>query len=259
VDVVARRVNTFQGTFWNGVGWSAWADLGAPAGGAQGDPTIVSWSPGRLDVFVRGDDGKLWQNFSENGAATWSGWIKPLGDDGEIAAGTWPEASTRGAGRLDIFVRGTDGQIWQRFYDGAWNDGWLPQGNPSVGASGDPASASWDGDRVDIFTRGTDNRLWQRSWTGTAWTEWAHATSGGTLDSSPDAISWGPGTLLVFVRGTDGGVYVAAHGDSIWADWVRLAGQGDVIIGPPGATTRGNGLFDVFGRGTDAVAYQIWQ
>ena len=256
VDVVVRGTDGFYWTYWNGSAWTGWAGLGAPPGGALGDPTVASWSPGRLDVFVRGADDKLWQRFSDNGGANWSPWIKPLGDDGVLASA--PEVSSRGPGLLDVFVRGTDGNVYQRYYDRDWNPFWLSQGQPPVGTRGEPATASQDGGRVDIFVRGGDDKLWQRSWNG-GWSAWVQPVGNdGTLASSPEATSWGTGNLLVFVRGTDDGIYTLRFGGA-WGGWMRLGGQGDVTPSAPGATSRGANRYDMFVRGTDDKVYQIWQ
>jgi SpoIID/LytB domain protein len=259
VDVATRAGDGFTWAFWNGSAWSGWRSLGSPPVGAGGDPTIVSWAPGRLDVFARGSDGRLWQTFSTDGGASWSSWLKPIGDDGVLAGS--PAASTRGPGRLDIWVTGTDNQIYQRFWDGVqWSSGWVGLGRPSAGITGDPTAASWDSVRVDLFVRGADDKLWRRTWDGSEWSAWGQPVgSAGTLSSSPDAGSWGSGNLLVFVRGTDGGVYGLTFGASGWSPWTRMAAQETNTPDAPAVTSRGVGRFDIFVRGTDNRVYQIWQ
>ncbi len=46
--------------------WSEWESLGGTLTAA---PAVESWSPGRLDTFVRGVDGQLWQKYFDGG--TW--------------------------------------------------------------------------------------------------------------------------------------------------------------------------------------------
>jgi hypothetical protein len=74
-------------------------------------PAAVSWGDGRIDTFVRGGDGALWQKTFDNSA--WSGWT-PL--SGQIAANTSPAVSSWAEGRLDVFVVGTDHALWHRSY-----------------------------------------------------------------------------------------------------------------------------------------------
>src|SRR5262249_18019233 len=83
--------------FWNG-----WESLGAPPVGAVGDPAVVSWAPGRVDVFVRGGDNRLWQTYRPTPTSFFSPWIKPVGDFGFLGSG--PEVSSRGPGLLDLFT-----------------------------------------------------------------------------------------------------------------------------------------------------------
>jgi hypothetical protein len=60
-----------------------------------------------IDVFVRGTDAAVWWKHW-NGSA-WSTWTS-LG--GRLAPGTGPAVASWGAGRLDVFVTGTDNQLW---------------------------------------------------------------------------------------------------------------------------------------------------
>ncbi|MFP5317138.1 MAG: hypothetical protein ACLGI2_02460 [Acidimicrobiia bacterium] len=250
--------------------WTAWQDLGRPSSGAiKGNPSITSWGPGRLDVFVRGQDDKLWQRFSNDGGQNWSEWLKPFGDDGTLASA--PEVATRGSDRLNVFVVGTDGSVWERFYDGAWNSGWIWQGAPSGGifgestAKSEPGTVAWgSSERVDLFARGADNKLWQKFYDGVGWTAWFKPVGDqGTLASEPDVTSWEPGNLLVFVRGTNGLAYALPFGTGGWGPWVQLVLATDTFVGGPGATSRGLDRFDLFmhkdsGDAAD-VTYHIWQ
>lgn len=260
--MVAKRGGNVHLLTWTGSNWNLWQDIGAPAAGIatdHPDPTIVASAPGRLDVFVKGGDSKLWQTQSTNGGATWSAWVKPVGDEGVLQSS--PDATSRGPGLIDVYVIGTDNSIYQRFFDGtSWNAFWLWHGQPSAGTSGHPATISPDGVREDVFVRGGDGRLWQKTWTGTDWSSWVRPVGNeGELASAPDVTSWDPNTIVVFALGTDARMYALPFGTGGWGAWVRLAGHGDVFTSAPGADARGPQRFDVFGRGTDGVLYQIWQ
>jgi GH43 family beta-xylosidase len=263
----ANRVDSFvvgtdSAVYWTsyqGTSFSSWAWLGAPPGGVVGEPAAASWAPGRLDVFARGTNNKLWQQFSTNGGSSWSGWFMPF-PDGTLASS--PATATWAPNRLDVFATGTDGQIYQRFWDTtSWSTAWLARGRPSTGiVQGTPAAASWAPGRLDVFTRGTDNKLWQTFWDGHAWSTWIQppGTSSGTLTTAPSATSWGLGQLAVFARGTDGGVFTTSFDGIAWGAWSRLGAATDVIVGPPTATSRGQGALDVFARGTDNKLYQFF-
>ena len=263
VDVVGRGTdNMVYLKTWNGSSWSGYASLGAPTGsGIKGDPAVVTWAPGRLDVFVRGVDDKLWQRFSANGGSTWSGWMKPVGDAGVLASG--PDVAAWGVNRLDVFVRGTDGGIWQRSWNGvSWGTSWVGRGAPPRQATGDPTVASWAPGRLDVFVRGGDGKLWQTFGSYSSWSGWLMppGTEAGTIAAPDagggalDAASWGAGHYSVFVRGTDNQVYETRHQGG-WSPWARPVA--DDVRGGPGATSRGTGKLDVFVRAQDGALHQL--
>ncbi len=55
-------------------GWTYWSSMGAPPGGATSAPSATSGAPGRIDLVVRGADGRLWHNYYANYGGSWSGW-----------------------------------------------------------------------------------------------------------------------------------------------------------------------------------------
>ena len=219
------------------VGWQGWTSLGAPPVGAVGDPAIVAWAAGRLDVFVRGGDGRLWQTYRPTVGSFFSPWIKPVGDDGILASG--PEVSSRGPGQLDVFVVGTDGSVYQRVYNGAWNFGWIGLGKPAtVGLSGEVSSASPVGSsRVDLYARGTDQKLWSKSWDGANWGPWRQpAGNDGVLASPPEAVAaLGDTTTMVFVRGTDNQVWSNTFTPTSSSGWQRQGDADHTIRDTPSA------------------------
>ena len=235
--------------------WGAWTSIGKPSVGVVGAPAAVSWSVGRLDVFVRGGDDKLWQKFSTNGGASWSGWFQPVGADGTLASS--PHVVSWAAGRLDVFVLGTDGGIWSRTYANGWSPGWQGLGAPTAGVAGPPVAASWAAGRLDLFVTGSDSRLYQRFYAN-GWSSWIRppGTEGGVLSSSPAAASWGRNQVAVFTRGPDGGLYWTNYFQGYWSGWARLGNPYDVFLDSPAAASRGCQQLDVFVRGTDGACYQ---
>jgi hypothetical protein len=158
-------------------------------------PAVVSWAPGRLDVFVRGSDNQLWHRFFQGG---WSGW-EPLGG----VLNSAPAVSTWAPGRLDVFVQGSDHAIEHRFFEGRWS-GWETLGGALPDNFG-PTAVSWSFGRIDIFVAGTDFQLWHLFFEG-RWSGWEPL--GGHLVDDPDVASAGPGHLAVTVIGDSDVVYV---------------------------------------------------
>jgi C1A family cysteine protease len=135
-------------------GTHGWQSLG---GVLTASPGATSPTSGVIDVYGRGSDSALWQREYANNA--WAGWTS-LG--GQLASGTGPAACSWGAGRLDVFVQGTDHVLWHKWNAGGWS-AWQSLGG--VLTSSPAAAAASGGNRIDAFVRGSDNGLWQRTYT----------------------------------------------------------------------------------------------
>jgi hypothetical protein len=80
---------------------------------------------GRLEIFARGSDNRLWHTWQQSPGGTWSGWYS-LG--GPIASAVSVIANKDG--RLEVFATGTDNRlwhIWQQSPGGTWS-GWYSLG-----------------------------------------------------------------------------------------------------------------------------------
>ncbi|USC49938.1 RICIN domain-containing protein [Streptomyces filamentosus] len=152
--------------------WSAWESTG---GKAAGDPVTARNLNKRTVVFVRRDSGRLWYQRQQADGA-WSEWSDLGTPPGTTAAGvpavvandntySSPAPNDDGVvrgntdGRLELFVRGADNQIWHRVQkapNGTSWSGWeaLPgewAGNPTAAVSGNG--------RISVFARKSDGRL----------------------------------------------------------------------------------------------------
>ena len=104
-----------------------------------------------------------------------------------------PSVSSPFAGRLDVYARGGDNNIWHTAKSGTSWGGWENQGAPPGGANGSPASASWGPGRDDIFVLGTDNHVWHKSYdSSSGWSSWQDR--GGPFTSDPGCNLLGTGT-----------------------------------------------------------------
>jgi hypothetical protein len=65
--------------------------------------------------------------------------------------------TSTGSGRLDVFARGTDDNVWSRSYTGTWS-GWQVAIAGPV-ASG-PSVVSWAAGRVDVFATQVDQHVY---------------------------------------------------------------------------------------------------
>ena len=132
IDVFVRGRDNHLWQLWTGCGgcrWSAWLKPVGNDGVLASSPTATSWVAGRLDVFVLGVDGSVYQRFFDASASGWNGsWVN-LGGPPPGASRDRPAAASWGPGRLDVFVRGGDGRLWQLFWAGArWSEWVQPPG-----------------------------------------------------------------------------------------------------------------------------------
>lgn len=150
-----------------------------------------------------------------------------------------------GPGRMTLFTRGTDGQLWHRvFVEGLGWTGWLPLGGNII--SGPTAARSAPG-RIDVFARGTDNTLQHLSFTDAAgWSAWK--SLGGNIASTPAASSFTAGHIHVFARGGNNALLhrSTGNGGTSWSDWESLGG---CMSSAPSSASWGPGRIDVFYRG----------
>jgi hypothetical protein len=160
-----------------------------------------------------------------------------------------PHAISWGSGRIDVFARGTDDDLWHRSYDGVWQP-WEDLGG---GLTGDPVPVSWGAGRIDVFARGVDDDLQHIAYSGGAWGDWE--SLGGVMTSDPSPITWGSGHLDVFIRSTDAALHHNWLGSSGWSGWSSLGGS---FNGNPAAISWGYGRIDVFTRGGSGDLQHTW-
>lgn len=198
--------NVYQ-KFWTGsAGWSGWFNLGAPAGGFNGGPAVISRNNDVCNVYVRGNDNALWQKAWHNNR--WHPWGRH--NDGAVLSSD-PTLGTMNGNHEHVFVRGTDGNVWQKFWtaSGGWS-GWFNLGRPGPGFLGGPTTISRNGTVCNVYVRGTDGALWQRAFWNNQWGGWGRHNDGGFLTERPALDSMGPNHEHVFVRGGD---------NQIWQKW----------------------------------------
>jgi Common central domain of tyrosinase len=179
------RINLFvQGAdrrlwerYWDGATWT-WVDTGKDV---DGTPLVIGrgaiGSPDasrlRVNMFVRGLDGQLWERYWNGSAWSWIDTGKAVAGD-PIAVTRGSTGSPDGAGvRINLFVRGADGQLWERYWNGsAWS--WIDTGKGVRGSveaivRGNRRSVAGGDVRINLFAEGTDGKLWERYWDGSNW------------------------------------------------------------------------------------------
>jgi hypothetical protein len=191
--------------YWNGQQWNGWYGLGGQIVGA---PAVVNVRAGLTDIYVRGTDDRLYQKWWDG--QKWNpsddGWDRH--DDGDFRLGSAPAVVAAGDAFRDIYVRGQDGAVYHKYWDGQLWSGWQSISGGIVGA---PGVAGVRPGFTDIYVRGLDDRLYQRWWDGQRWGPaggWLQHDDGDfRLGSEPAPVAVGDDFRDVYVRGQDGLVY----------------------------------------------------
>jgi hypothetical protein len=203
----------------NGSWWTSWADLGPPPpGGAGGQPVVSRNLDGRLEVFLRGGDGKLHHLSQQSPGAAFAAQWAPL-------VGTWaqdPVPAQDQDGRLGLFALGVHGDLHvlaQTAANGNWRTSTADLGPPpAAGAPGRPVIARNADGRLEVFIRGADGKLyhrWQQA-PGASFTQ-AWASLGGSLQDDPVVARNRDGRLEAFALRAD---HTVVH------DWQVAPGHG---------------------------------
>jgi hypothetical protein len=236
--------------------WSNWKteDIGIKVAGA---PAVSSWKEGRLDVFVRSTDNRLFHRVYENNAWQGTNWVD-LSDGNKIEVS--PAAVSWGPDRIDLFAVWNKEVHHRAYQSGTWNAWTENLGGVTNDA---PAAASWKPLRVDVLLRSADSlsarRLWEsgKTWEmGQSWKGWETVCGNAhLLMSAPAAVATGPDQIDCFGRGADDHVVHAWYREGmqpIQGDWARIDDLSmkdtpAVVSGP----TADRGRVDVFVRGAD--------
>jgi hypothetical protein len=202
----------------NGAWQSRWADLGPAPEGAVGPPTVARNLDGRLEVFLRGGDGRLHHRSQQAAGAAFAAQWTAL-------AGLWhqnPIAAQDADGRLELFALGANGHLFllaQSSANGSWWTAAADLGPPPAnGASGSPAVARNADGRIEVFVRGADNKVyhrWQQAPGAALSPHWAQL--GGSCRHDP-----------VIARNKDGRLeaFIVGHDKTIEHGWQVAPGQG---------------------------------
>lgn len=211
-----------------------------PVSGSGSAPALTTWSSNRIDMWVVGGDGALYQRSRTDGVsggtgggsgagagapATWSAWAYFAPPAGTTFVGD-PAAVSRGTSQVDLVVRGADGSFYSTQYTaGATTLSWvsLGTGGCASGVATNPALQSWSASRLDLWVRCPNGSINHRVQTSNnPWDTWANGgflpspVHTGTVVAGPAAVSRGSGSADVAVQTSDGTVWVNTYSTSTW-------------------------------------------
>jgi hypothetical protein len=240
---------------WRG-GWGNWHNLGgastdSPGCVSRGMIIATGLYEQPIDCFIQANKIVL-TIYSRDQGDKWSNWGSLGRPSKYIDVDSSPTVASWDKYRLDIFVKGSDDNMWTRFWNGNNWSNWQNHGKPNqTPLASAPSCVSWStgthsDKRIDCFVK-AGNALWTKYFNGSHWSKWErHGNPIGTaIDSAPSATSTGWRKLDVFTKCTDGNMWRKSF---TWAGgwaWENLG----PIDSAPGCAGRVNGNIDCFTKG----------
>jgi hypothetical protein len=219
--------------------WSKWSSLGRPAIDAElvGLPAVGLDPRGRMHVFARAADGKLWQARQNRVGGRWSRWTSLASS----VAGD-PVTARDATGALQVFIPIAGGRILvnrQTGPGGPWA-GWRSLGQPA-GETGfiDRTTVLRDvAGRLEAFVLTADGSIFTSMQSSAVrWTPWTQI--GGGSNTSMAAVLRRDRRVQVFALNQSGYLATSIRQGQIWGPWTTLGGglAGGIAttIGPNGS------------------------
>jgi hypothetical protein len=211
---------------------------------------VTSGGVTQIHLFTADPNGAVQRAIYSENTNTWTGWSN-VGSGGVTQRSA--TAVSWGPGRLDVFIIGTDNQMYhypeqngQQLLGGS---GWEWLGAPPGGFIEGPGVTSVRSDHLFILGIGTGGAVYYKTW-GPGWSDWQHL-AGGFAYGAPAPFSFGPGRVEAFVRGTDNYLhqYIAWNDNTAgWEGrgaWFQLAHFGGAMTASPAAAVRDASRVDV--------------
>jgi hypothetical protein len=219
----------------------------------------IPTSDGHIQTFkiTSGILSENWYNWG-NGNRT-GAWTQPITMP-SIPTGTPALVQRTGQTKIDVFVHGTNNQIYETWYDysnAQWG-GWINMGG---NITSDPQAVATSDGHEQVFDTGSN--LIQENWFNPNVTinnvgGWANAQSlpANAVGSPTLAPRSGQNTIDEFVRGGDNQIYEMWYnwGNGQWGGWTSMGGY---VTSDPQVTTTSDGHDQVFGT-TSNLVKQSW-
>jgi hypothetical protein len=205
-------IGTLYHKWQTSAGGSTWSPYSSLSGNIASDTdlAIAMNNDGRLQVFVVGTNNQLYyKTQSAPNSDTWSTAWTSLG--GGIKADTSPAVARNNDGRLQVFVVGTNNQLYYKTQSApnsdTWSTAWTSLGG-GLRANTDPIGIANNDGRLQVFVVGTNNQLYYKTQSSPNSSTWSLAWTslgGGLRDNSnPAVVPNVDGRLDAFVVGPIG-------------------------------------------------------
>jgi surface antigen len=241
-------------------GYIHFKDLGGNPPPAVSTLKTIATSDGHVQTFkiTNGVLSENWYNWGA-GSNRYGIWTQPVAMP-STPTGAPAIVQRTGQNKIDVFVRGSNNQIYETWYDyqyGTWG-GWINMGG-NLGS--DPQAIDTSDAHEQVF--GTGNNLVQQNWFNpnvtvnnfSGWTT-SHGLPANAVGSPAVALRSGQTSIDEFIRGGDNQIYETWY-DISNANWGGWRAMGGYVTSDPQVTTTSDGHDQVFGTGSNLVK-QSW-
>jgi phosphodiester glycosidase len=212
----------------------------------------ASWmNANRLDLVVRG-------NLNTVQLKTWTSsgdWGELVDLSGNGSTYDTPGIVSRADGMQDVFIRGTDGALWQTHLQ---NNTWSSWTNLGGAMLSGPAACSQNSNNITVCVRGINDDVNIKTWTsGSGWSGWTAISGVTSTYDTPAICSRANGVLDVFIRGAaDNCLWHRASTNSVWGTWENFGGY---VTSGISACSRNVNNITVMHRGDNYdIKYAAW-
>jgi hypothetical protein len=228
-------------------------------------PAVVSNADGRLEVFVRGTDSRVYHLFQRtaNVPNDCSG-FELLGGDQTIRGAV--SGVLNNWNKIEIFATGRDGSLlhrWQNEPNVREATRWTPWSSLGGQLAGDPTAVlNWD-KRIEVFAVHTDGRvqhIWHRWFDafGAPWSSW-EALDGRFFKGRVAANLDAAGRMHVIARDRGDNSLWLAHQTTPggpFSGWMPFSGP---ATSDPTLARNADGRLEAFARGQNGHVHHKWQ
>ncbi len=273
VDVFARSPDGALLHRWlpTSGGWRPFpsGSFEALGSGLAGDPQVVQAADGTIHVFARDTAGRLAHKSSGATGAWPAPGTGPFELLGSGLTGN-PAVVRRHDGTLDVFVRGSGGELLHKWLGagGDWRP--TPTGFETLGSglAGSPAALVRQDGTLDVFARGQNGGLlykWLPASGGWQPSVSAFAVLGTGLAGDPHVLQTANGNVNVFARDAFGALahkWIEPGGAWLPSPFgpfeILGTGPGGGMTGSPALVQRQTGPLDVLVRGRGGELARKW-
>ncbi len=223
--IYTRSWTDGAGTQWYDAG--PWSPISVATTASLGATTVaaVSRHPWQIELFVVGNDGKIYTRAWIDGAGTqWfdAGPWYPISTPGTSHTAVSVTAISRIPEQIDLFAVGNDGRVytqwWNDYTHTTWYDQgpWLPISAQST-ASGRVTAVSRRPSQMELFVVGGDGRVYEQWWNDGEGVGWYAAAPWHGV--SPVMAAPASRVTAVSRRQQLLELYVVANDGAVWSQW----------------------------------------